>query len=42
MGTEKETKFDIQIVGEKFEAAIHEDDDVNIQYYLESYEELNK
>lgn len=42
MESEKERKFDIQIVGDKFQDAIHEDDDVNLQYYLESYEELNK
>lgn len=42
MALEKKTHFDIQIVGEKFDAAIHENDDVNIQFYLESFEELNK
>lgn len=41
--TEKEELiFDIKVVGDKFQAAVHENDDVNLQNYLESYEELNK
>lgn len=42
MATENERKFDIQIVGEKFQEALHEDDDVKLQQYLESFEELNR
>lgn len=41
MATEKKEKFDIQLVGNKFQAAIHEDD-VKLHHYLESYKELDK
>ncbi|CAH1959614.1 unnamed protein product [Acanthoscelides obtectus] len=34
--------FNIKLVHENFEAAVHEDDDVLLQYYLDSFEELNK
>ncbi|KAJ8944104.1 hypothetical protein NQ314_009547 [Rhamnusium bicolor] len=34
--------FDIKIVHDKFQAAVHEDDDVQLLLYLESFEELNK
>lgn len=37
-----EKKFDIQIVGDKFKASVHEEDDVYLHLYLESFEELNK
>lgn len=42
MATEEDTTFDIQLVGNKFQASKHEDDDIKLQYYLEGYEELNK
>lgn len=35
-------KFDIKIVHDKFEAALQEEDDVDLELYLESFEELNK
>ncbi|KAJ8963731.1 hypothetical protein NQ317_012203 [Molorchus minor] len=35
-------RFDIQIVHDKFCAAVHEDDDVHLESYLQSFEELNK
>ncbi|CAH1176064.1 unnamed protein product [Phaedon cochleariae] len=35
-------KFDIKIVSENFEAALHKEDDVQIQEYLDSFEELNR
>lgn len=42
MTQESSEKFDIKIVYEKFGAAVHEEDDVHLQFYLESFEELNK
>lgn len=38
----EEVKFDIQIVGDKFRNAIHNEDDVQLKQYLEGFEELNK
>ncbi|ENN76291.1 ceramide-1-phosphate transfer protein [Dendroctonus ponderosae] len=35
-------KFDIKVVHDKFEASLQEDDDVDLELYLESFEELNK
>lgn len=35
-------KFDIKIVQDKFEAALHEHDDVDLELYLESFDELSK
>lgn len=42
MADEKHEKFDLQIVHDYFSTALQDDDDVNIDYYLKSYEELNK
>ncbi|KAJ8916757.1 hypothetical protein NQ315_013962 [Exocentrus adspersus] len=42
MAQEDLEKFDIRIVYEKFGAAVQEEDDVHLQFYLESFEELNK
>ncbi|KAG5878890.1 hypothetical protein JTB14_031548 [Gonioctena quinquepunctata] len=39
---EVQEKFDIAIVHEKFGAALLDEDDVQLQEYLESFEELNK
>lgn len=35
-------KFDIKIVHDKFQAALHETDDVDLELYLESFDELSK
>lgn len=35
-------KFDIKVVNDEFEAALHQDDDIHLIHYLESFEELNK
>lgn len=35
-------KFDIKVVHDKFEASLQEEDDVDLELYLESFEELNK
>lgn len=35
-------KFDIKLVHENFVIALHEEDDVKLKEYLDSYEELNK
>lgn len=35
-------KFDIKIVHDKFQAALHENDDVDLELYLESFDELSK
>ncbi|CAG9768305.1 unnamed protein product [Ceutorhynchus assimilis] len=40
--TQKEDKFDIKVVYDKFEASLQEEDDVDLELYLESFEELNK
>nr|CAI5837729.1 unnamed protein product [Callosobruchus analis] len=40
--SQKNDYFDIKVVHENFEAAVHEEDDVLLQYYLDSFEELNK
>lgn len=42
MTQEIKEKFDISIVSENFEAALLEEDDIQLQYYLKSFEELNK
>ncbi|XP_018577644.1 ceramide-1-phosphate transfer protein isoform X2 [Anoplophora glabripennis] len=42
MALQNNEKFDIKIVYDKFEAALHEEDDIHLQFYLESFEELNK
>lgn len=35
-------KFDIKIVHDNFQECMHESDDINLKYYLESYKELYK
>lgn len=35
-------KFDIKLVHDNFITSLHEEDDVKLQDYLYSYEELNK
>ncbi|CAH0557945.1 unnamed protein product [Brassicogethes aeneus] len=35
-------RFDLEIVYKNFESAKHEEDDVNLEHYLLSFEELNK
>lgn len=42
MADESLTKFDLKVVHDKFLTSLHEEDDVHLKYYLESYEELNK
>lgn len=42
MDTEKQDKFDLNIVYDKFTGALIEDDDVLLALYLESYNELDK
>ncbi|XP_060518525.1 ceramide-1-phosphate transfer protein [Cylas formicarius] len=36
------TKFDLKLVHDKFSAALIEDDDIDIELYLESFQELDK
>nr|XP_023029251.1 ceramide-1-phosphate transfer protein [Leptinotarsa decemlineata] len=40
--SEKSKNFDMRIVYENFEIALSKEDDVQLQNYLESFEELNK
>ncbi|XP_022901918.1 ceramide-1-phosphate transfer protein [Onthophagus taurus] len=35
-------KFNLLIVHDNFQTSLHDDDDVNLHFYLQSYEELNK
>lgn len=37
-----ETKFDLQVVHDKFLISLNEEDDVILKHYLDSYYELNK
>jgi hypothetical protein len=42
MALENNEKFQLKVVQDSFVAALHEDDDVELKSYLNSYEELNK
>ncbi|XP_044268372.1 ceramide-1-phosphate transfer protein [Tribolium madens] len=42
MALENSEKFDLKVVEENFSSALCEEDDVQLQGYLNSYEELNK
>lgn len=42
MAEQKEVKFDLKVVHDNFVTSLHEEDDVHLKYYLESYDELNK
>lgn len=38
----EETKFDLQVVHDKFLESLRDEDDVVLKHYLDSYCELNK
>ena len=42
MAVENSDKFDLNAVEKSFNLAILEEDDVHLEHYLKSYEELNK
>lgn len=42
MAAEESSKFDINAVYDNLIVALHEDDDVKLDHYIRSYNELNK
>lgn len=42
MAQKNTEKFNLKVVHDKFEASLQEKDDVDLELYLESFEELSK